>query len=355
MIAAPLATLLLLLPQAAPAPRPAAPQAAEEGATGSIESINRQFQEKLQELERARLSELAALADRLDGDEADRVLEVYLRDALGAGLSEEAEPVAERLIEAGTAPPTVRYLAEVVNVMAEADRGSFEESLESIVAAVDARRAAERQDDGASELALPVSARISLLDAYYQRLAQAGQYAIARRAFATILEGATDPQAQEYLTSRIAQLDLVGRPAPSFSGTDLDGRPIRLEDLRGRAVLLNFWATWHEPTVEQADWVKDSYAGYRDRGLVVVGVDVDALADGGRPAEQVLPEVRRYVLQNNLPWPILVDTPQEGSIAGAYGVTQIPANVLIGPDGNVRHLEVNPVNVEQVLDEVLAE
>ncbi|RUL86934.1 peroxiredoxin family protein [Tautonia sociabilis] len=348
-----LAALLLL--SIAPAPTPAEPQ--EQGQPADpIAAIDAEFDRKFRALERERLEQLAALAERSEGPEAIRAYETYFRSALGAGLFQEAEELAHRVLEAGAPSPVLRYLAEVANVMAEADRGAFEESLTSIVRAVQASEREGQEDAQLARIALPPAARLSLLDTYYQRLVQAGQYEIARKAFGTIrrnLQDGSEPEIVSYLENRIAQLDMVGQPAPAFEGVDVDGRAIRSQDLAGQPVLLVFWATWYQPNAEQIAWMKEAYGSYRERGLRIIGVNLDALANGGRPLEEVLPEVREYVLRHNVPWPNIVNVPGDGDIARAFGISEIPANVLIDGTGRIAALELGPGTFATEVEKVL--
>ena len=332
--------------------------ARDEESAGSIEAIDAEFARKLRELEADRLRQIADLAQRSEGPAATSALETYFRGAIGAGLFEEAEPVAERVLKDG-APSTVsRYLAEVVNILGEAERGAFEESLESIVRASTSAEAQAEAEGEAARRALSPASRMALLDTYYQRLVQAGQFEVARRAFQQIASSQRDgaePAIASYLDNRIAQLDMIGRPAPAFEGHDVDGDFIRLEDVAGQTVLLVFWATWHRPGAEQIAWMKQEYARYRSQGLKIIGVNLDAMAGGGRPMVEILPDVRRYILEYSIPWPNVVNAPGEGDIAASYGVTEIPANVLIGKDGRIVNLDLGVSSFADAIDAALEE
>ncbi|MEW4568379.1 TlpA disulfide reductase family protein [Tautonia sp. JC769] len=341
-------TLVLLAPAAGWS------QQSEPAETDPIEAINAEFNRKYRELERERLEQLAALAEQTAPEKAGPIYETYFRDALGAGLYQDAEPVAERLLSGQPPTAVVRYLAEVINIMAEADRGDFEKSLESLLGAVEAGKDADEAD--LARVALPVAARLSLLDAYYQRLVQAGAYEIARKAFEMVQQSAqegNEPAILDYLSNRIQQLDMIGRPAPSFQGSDVDGRLVRLEDFEGKPILLVFWATWYRPNAEQVAWMKEAYSEYRARGLQIVGVNLDALANGGQPVEEVIPEVRRYVLDYNIGWPNLINIPGEKDIAQAYVVSEIPANVLIDAEGRISALDLNRSSFSEEVEKVL--
>jgi thiol-disulfide isomerase/thioredoxin len=127
---------------------------------------------------------------------------------------------------------------------------------------------------------------------------------------------------------------VVGRQAPDFSlalvanASPLpgagDSKSLRLSDLHGRAVLLDFWATWCHPCRAEAPIVEEIARRWRDRGVVVLGIDMDT-ADQGDP--------RAFALENGLSYPILHDV--TGSAARAYDVDSLPTLVLVSTEGKI--------------------
>jgi thiol-disulfide isomerase/thioredoxin len=124
----------------------------------------------------------------------------------------------------------------------------------------------------------------------------------------------------------------VGRDAPDFAlalvanASPLgDGEPtLRLHDLRGRAVLLDFWATWCEPCRMQAPIVDQLARRWRDRGVVVVGVDTDAPGEG---------DPRSFALARGLSYPIVHD--RVGVASRAYEVEELPTLVVVSRTGKI--------------------
>jgi peroxiredoxin len=113
--------------------------------------------------------------------------------------------------------------------------------------------------------------------------------------------------------------------APDFTLTALDGRSVHLASLRGKIVLLNFWATWCAPCKVETPWFVDFSERYRADGLEVVGVSMD---DSGRNAL-----VARFVRDHNVHYQILVGN---DAVADAYGgVRYLPQTFLIGRDGTI--------------------
>lgn len=121
---------------------------------------------------------------------------------------------------------------------------------------------------------------------------------------------------------------LVGRPAPDFALKGMDGSMVKLADLRGSVVLLDFWATWCGPcraALPRLDALNRERAA---AGLKVFAVN---LREDGAKIEQ-------FLKQTGLSLPVLLDT--DGAVAGRYGISAIPATVLIDKEGVVRKVTV---------------
>jgi thiol-disulfide isomerase/thioredoxin len=200
---------------------------------------------------------------------------------------------------------------------------------------------------------LPISSRLTLANIFVERLIQTGHYDVARRALTMIRDSAREPELKSLAEARLRQVDLVGKPAPAIVGTTVDGKPLRLADLKGDVVLVVFWASWCLPNAEQAERLGVFEASHRGKGFRIVGINLDAMQDGGVPAESVMPNVRRFLVDHNVRWPNLVNGPGDRDYARAFGVTEIPANTLIGRDGTVLRLDISEADLEAALAKAL--
>jgi peroxiredoxin len=125
-----------------------------------------------------------------------------------------------------------------------------------------------------------------------------------------------------------APADLLGRPAPAMEGFDLQQRPISLSGLRGRLVLVTFWAVWCKPCREEMPLIAAAYGRHRDDGFEIVAVN---LGDGRK-------EVKRFADELGLTFPIIVDVDRD--IAARFGVIGLPTNFIIDVDGVIRQVFV---------------
>lgn len=115
---------------------------------------------------------------------------------------------------------------------------------------------------------------------------------------------------------------VVAAPAFSLERLDEDGA-LSIADLRGKAVVVNFWASWCVPCRDEAPVLQQTYERYRDDGLVVVGVDVnDFRADA-----------RRFMQKFGLTYPVVYDG--KGSTIGKWGVRGFPETFFVDRSGRL--------------------
>jgi thiol-disulfide isomerase/thioredoxin len=128
----------------------------------------------------------------------------------------------------------------------------------------------------------------------------------------------------------------------SFTLRDMNGKEVRLADLKGRVVLINFWATWCGPCRMETPWLVELQEKYRSRGFVALGISVDD------PPEAIPPFARELGVN----YPLLLGRDREDVQKAYGGVSVLPTTVIIGRDGRmcVRHL--GPVAKEQFESEI---
>ena len=112
--------------------------------------------------------------------------------------------------------------------------------------------------------------------------------------------------------------------APDFTLKTLEGEEMTLTSLKGKVVLLDFWATWCAPCRESIPHLVNLHKNYGEKGLVILGMSADK-GDGD--------VVRRFVKSMDIPYPIMI-TPEE--VLRSYGVTALPTTVFIDREGKIR-------------------
>ncbi|HLG91818.1 MAG TPA: redoxin domain-containing protein [Acidimicrobiales bacterium] len=138
-------------------------------------------------------------------------------------------------------------------------------------------------------------------------------------------------------TTTEAQSPLLGKPAPDFGGASLSGPPVSLASLRGRFVLVNFFASWCAPCrTEAPELVTLAFQHKATGDLAIVGVTFNDSAQAALA----------FLRSTGEEWPAIADP--NGQIALAYGVRGPPESYLVAPDGRVVAKFVGPVTAKGV-------
>jgi peroxiredoxin len=132
-----------------------------------------------------------------------------------------------------------------------------------------------------------------------------------------------------------------GTPAPALRLPGLDGRPVDLAALRGRPVVVNFWATWCEPCVREFPLLAKAAAAHRGDRLAVVGV-----LTNDRPAA-----ARAFVRRHGATWPVGVDA--DGATAAAWNAVGLPHTWFVRADGTLASHQLGELT-QATLDRQLA-
>ncbi len=129
---------------------------------------------------------------------------------------------------------------------------------------------------------------------------------------------------------------LLGSAAPPVSLRDLAGNPVSLASFRGRAVALNFWATWCAPCLEELPGFAAAWRASRGRCVELIAVTEDSSRD----------DASSQAARLELAFPILMDP--DGAVARTYGVTGFPQTYLIDAEGKVRKVLTGRVSQERL-------
>jgi len=130
-----------------------------------------------------------------------------------------------------------------------------------------------------------------------------------------------------HLSKRGAAMPRVGlteKVAPDFTLESLEGKSMKLSDFRGKAVLLNFWATWCGPCKIEMPWFVELQQKYGDQGLQIVGVAMD---DASKE------DIAKFAKDMGVNYPVLIGKESVGDQYG--GVPALPESFFIGRDGKI--------------------
>jgi thiol-disulfide isomerase/thioredoxin len=337
----------------APAPHPPAHAAADAG------GVDESMREILAELEKTDKQLAAAAPDRqaaLHARRADLIEQLAAKTAdpteRGTWLRQMADTVSIA-VQSGTYPDGVQRLEQLAARLAE------QSAAPELVAYVTFRHLTAdyghslHQDD--ADFQKIQASWIENLTRFVTDHPQAEDAAEAMLQLAIAQEFSGKPDEARAWYGKIVQqfpsspparkaagakrrLDAEGKPL-ALRGTMLDGRAFDLASLKGRIVLVHYWATWCEPCKEDMKTLRQLLAKYGQQGFIAVGVNVDSdrrLADA-------------YVKQERINWPQLFEAGGlDGRLANELGILTLPTMLLIDADGTVasRSLHISELEAE---------
>jgi len=167
----------------------------------------------------------------------------------------------------------------------------------------------------------------------------------SERLLASVAKGefVTDPSSGEpqYVSP------LQGKPAPEFTLEDLNGKKLSLSNYKGKALLINFWATWCAPCKIETPWLVELRNQYAAQGFEILGISMD---DIDRDAPEKLSgekkEIARFVQQQQMPYPVLIDG---DSISKPYGgLDDLPTSFFIDRNGTVVSAQLGLTSKDEI-------
>ena len=140
----------------------------------------------------------------------------------------------------------------------------------------------------------------------------------------------------------LGEVDVTTNAYSDFQITTLDGRELRLSDLRGSIVMIDFWSSWCPPCRAEASVLAEAYERWSELGVEFVGVSIWDNEE----------DVADFIKRHNITYPNGID--EDGSIAVEFGVKGIPEKFFVNPQGEIVR-KINGPNTSQSLDAVLTQ
>lgn len=302
-------------------------------ADGPTEAGKRNVAEIQAAHDRALISDLATYAEKNPkADDLDQAYLALFETVIEHDWFGDHEAIAQRYLAERPDGP-VRSLAQIVSTMARAQAGDYTVALARFKELMSGLGRTE-QEEFASNFA----------DSLALSATSAGEFAVSRQVYQALVDRYGDsPTLRQKVNDELARLDRVGKPAPQIEAKDVNGSGFRLDALRGKYVLLDFWATWCAPCVAELPRLQAAHAAYGGRDLEIVGISLD----------ETKTAVTDFVKARSVPWKQLHNASCGADLVEAFGVGTIPATFLIDPKGTVIRLELRGPALDQTLARLL--
>jgi len=124
-----------------------------------------------------------------------------------------------------------------------------------------------------------------------------------------------------------------------FSLKDVEGKTHHLSDYRGKWVLVNYWATWCPPCLEEIPELVHFHEDHKDKDAIVIGVNFEKIS---------VEELAKFIDENFVIYPVLLSEPSPTSPLGP--VTGLPTSFLISPEGELVATKMGPVTIKSIED-----
>jgi peroxiredoxin len=139
---------------------------------------------------------------------------------------------------------------------------------------------------------------------------------------------------------------LLGKPLGELKFTSTKGEQIDISQYKGKVVLVDFWAVWCNPCINELPNVLDTYSKYHDDGFEIIGISLDSSRE----------KLEKFIEENNMPWPQYFDGKGwKNKISTGFGIGSIPSTFLLDGQGIVRYTNLRGSALEQAVADILGD
>jgi len=287
-------------------------------------------------LEKHRLATFVEVGEYVKSHpEAEDVNDAYFhlfREGLTQNMEKEAMPFAELYLKRQEQLPPLSTLAQRIRCMGMAASGDYDEAYivyEGLLAEANPQSA---------------DAMLGLGFTLACKARGANKPGVSRDIFERL--SATFPfnrKVSSIVQASLMKQDLLDKPAPELGVPDIDGKEINWEQYKGKVVLVDFWATWCGPCLQEMPNIKQVYEDFHEDGFEIIGISRDDDAE----------TVKKFLEKAELPWRQVMSDGEEVKLAERFEVSSIPATFLVDRKGNLVQFDVRGREIRLQVEKLL--
>jgi peroxiredoxin len=267
-----------------------------------------------------------------DAADADRAHRWLFATAVSSGLEAEAVELADAYLERDDKDPTTANGAQQVRMFGLAKSGKAEEAVQMYAAQLKF----SRFQSGGPMIELGLDLATAMRMARDFAGARAIYDAVGQKFF-------LNTAVQERCRNKKQKLDLLDADAPSLTGTDTKGEAFDLASLKGKVVLVDFWATNCPPCIEEFPNIKAIYSELHKDGFEIIGVSLDGDTS----------LVESFTSRMKMPWRQIVDETTVEGLRKDWQVRTIPSLYIVGRDGKVSQCDVKGRDLRTTIEKLV--
>ncbi|HHT9136910.1 MAG TPA: redoxin domain-containing protein [Candidatus Wunengus sp. YC60] len=155
-----------------------------------------------------------------------------------------------------------------------------------------------------------------------------------------------EPRAAEAFSNELGGMLRIGMEAPTFNVADVNGNPVDLSKYKGNIIIIDFWATWSDPCIQEFPNVKKMYAKFKGKGVQFLGVSLD----------DDIEDLRGFVKQFDVEWPQIFDGKRwAGEIPSLYHIQATPTMYVLDRENKVRYIGSDTESITRIVTTLLSE
>lgn len=252
--------------------------------------------------------------------------------AIEQRLEDEAISFAETFLKSEKPDPLVKAIAQQTLIFGLARSGKADDAVDLFEAQLRFSRLQNGREIADFSAQLATTLRV------------AGKFEASKKVFeATANKFFLDGDIRAMCENKIAKLELIDKPAPAIDALDTKGMSINLAELKGKVIIIDFWATNCAPCIEELPNLKAIYNDLHTEGVEIIGISLDGDAT----------LVDAFSTRYQLPWRMITADATVEELRKKYHVRKIPSLYVLTPTGNVAQYDVRGTDLRETIQKLL--